>query len=195
MSDSPQRWWQWLLMYPTLAVAIFGAVPQYSQWITALKIGVPADKVDDAQEQDQAWVRNAACQRDRNIQTVSPIAETTYGIQMITCPDGDILLTLTPTQNPESAVSRWIITKQLFAQFASASISFAALAQENKALIPPGANPAAPMVIQLRVIDTTREGSTITRRIERSDQTCVDQSIDAYTGRMIAQKPALCTPH
>ncbi len=29
MDGSPQRWWQWVLMYPTIAVALAGAVPQY----------------------------------------------------------------------------------------------------------------------------------------------------------------------
>ena len=186
MSELPQRWWQWLLMYPTMAIALVGAVPQYYQWATAFHIGVPPAAVNDAQEQLQAWARNIACQQDRAIQSVRPTSKTNYGIELTPCPSGDILLTLTPNQNPDNPVSRWILTKNYFTQLASFSIVAPALAQDNT-------TPAAPPGT-VRVIDTVKQGTTVTRRVQRADNTCVDQTIDAYTGRLLDQKTAPCTP-
>ena len=40
-ADDSRKWWQWVLMYPAFAVALVGAVPQFAQWISALRIGVP----------------------------------------------------------------------------------------------------------------------------------------------------------
>src|SRR5260370_22276236 len=95
MSELPQRWWQWLLMNPTMAIALFGAVPQYYQWVTAFRMGVPSTAVNDAQEQLQAWERNLSCQHDRDVQSVKPSSKTNYGIELTPCPSGDILVTLT----------------------------------------------------------------------------------------------------
>jgi hypothetical protein len=185
MSELPNRWWQWLLMYPTMAIALVGAVPQYSQWVTAFRIGVPPAAVNDAQEQLQAWERNIACQRDRDIQSVKPTSKTNYGIELTTCPSGDILLTLTPIQNPDNPVSKWIVTKNYFTQLVRFSIIASAMAEDNRMQAAPPST--------VRVIDTMKGGTTVTRRVQRSDNTCVDQTIDAYTGRLLDQKTAPCT--
>jgi hypothetical protein len=57
MSEAPQRWWQWMMMYPTLAVALIGAVPQYSEWVTAAVKGLPifGNTKYAQQEMDKAW--------------------------------------------------------------------------------------------------------------------------------------------
>jgi hypothetical protein len=64
MDGSPQRWWQWVLMYPTIVVALAGAIPQYYQWITAIALGLsPFENVGDAQQQEKTWERNVSCPR------------------------------------------------------------------------------------------------------------------------------------
>src|SRR5580704_12800203 len=40
MDGTPQRWWQWVLMYPTIVLALGGAIPQYYQWISAAVLGL-----------------------------------------------------------------------------------------------------------------------------------------------------------
>ena len=55
MDGSPQRWWQWVLMYPTIVLALGGAIPQYYQWISAVAIGLsPFGDVGDGE-------RNFSC--------------------------------------------------------------------------------------------------------------------------------------
>jgi hypothetical protein len=184
MDGSPQRWWQWVLMYPTIAIALAGAIPQYYQWITAVALGLPIfSDVGDAQQQEKTWERNVSCLR--SIDHIKPSSSTNYSIDLVSCPTGDILVTLTPLQNPDQQVSRWIITKTLFTQVADAAPARRELAQVAAA---PAENADA-----VRVLDIKKLGANVVRRIQRSDNTCVDETIDAYTGRRVEQKQAPCT--
>jgi hypothetical protein len=102
--DGPQRWWQWMLMYPTIIIALAGAIPQYYQWMTAVALGLPfLSDVNDAQQQEKAWERNVNCVR--SIDHIKPTSSTNYSIDLVSCPTGDILVTLTPLQNPDQQVS------------------------------------------------------------------------------------------
>jgi hypothetical protein len=182
MSDLPKRWWQWLLMYPTLAIALAGAVPQYYQWAEALVTGIPSAELNNAKEQAKAWERNVGCLHD--IDHIKPSAHTNYSIDMVACPTGDILLTLTPLQNPDDPVSRWIVTRAFFTQIAATAQ--AETQAENSA-----ASSAAP--VPVHIVDIKIQGRTVIRRILMSDNTCVDETIDSYTGRRLSQVPAPCT--
>ncbi len=79
---------------------------------------------------------------------------------------------------------RWIVTKNLFSQSAQSLFSISAMAQD--------AVPSQPGSVQMRVLDTRKDGAVVMRRIQLSDNTCIDQTIDAYTGRRIDQKAAAC---
>ena len=154
------------------------------QWITAVAIGLPifAD-VGDAQQQEKTWERNVNCLR--SIDHIKPTSSTNYSIDLVSCPTGDILVTLTPLQNPEQQVSRWIITRVLFTQVAEAAPARLELAQAAGA---PPENPDA-----VRVLDIKKQGASVVRRLQRSDDSCVDETIDAYTGRRLDQKLAPCS--
>jgi len=183
-SKSSQPWWQWVLMYPTLAVAIVGAVPQYQQWLWAVVRGLPpGSDVSELQAQDSAWQQNVDCLT--RIQHVTPPSETPYAIDLLTCPSGDILLTVRPLNATAQAVSRWIITNKLFQTAATSGLISSAYAQ---------APTPAPSVAQpISVLDVRKVGSQVVRRVQLSNGTCVDQMIDSYTGRHLADKPAPCT--
>jgi hypothetical protein len=183
MSDSPQRWWQWVLMYPTAVIAIFAGIPQIYQWVAAITIGLsPFANVAEAQQQEKAWERNVGCLRA--IDHIKPSSSTNYAIDVVPCPSGDILLTLTPLQNPDQQVSKWIITRVLFTQVAESSPPRLELA------LAAGASGSPDSV---RVLDIKKQGSTVVRRIQLSDNTCVDETIDAYTGRRLDEKKAPCS--
>lgn len=182
----PARWWQWVLMYPALFIAMLGAVPQYFHWASAIQLGLsPFADVGGAEKQLDAWRRNADCLT--GIDHVRPKAETRYGIDLLTCPSGDILLTLTPPSGAGQAVSTWIITAELFSHTAQHGFLTTAFAQT-----PPKSTEE---LYSTRVIDVRQSGTLVTRRIQRSDGSCVDQTIDALTGRHIRQADAPCTKY
>ena len=183
MDKLPRKWWQWVFMYPTIVVALLGAIPQYYQWAEAAIIGLPlSGNVKVAQEQEMAWERNLDCLRA--IDHIKPGSSTNYSIDLVSCPSGDILVTLTPLQNPNQQISRWIVTRNLFSRSAQSIFSISAMAQE--------ARPQQGSPVQTRILDTRKDGAVVTRRIQLSDSTCVDQTIDAYTGRRTDQKTAAC---
>src|SRR6266566_5125797 len=160
MDGLPQRWWQWVFMYPTIAVALVGAVPQYYQWAAAATIGLPlSGNVRAAQEQEMAWERNVNCLRA--IDHIKPGSSTNYAIDLVSCPSGDILVTLTPLQNPDQQISRWIVTQDLFTRVAQSFFSTEAWAQ----------GPVSPLggAVQVRILDTKKNGSVVTRRVQLSD--------------------------
>ena len=190
MSDSPRRWWQWVLMYPTIVIALFAGLPQLYQWGSAVALGLsPFADVGDAQQQEAAWERNVNCLTAIN--HIKPNSTTLYSIDVVPCPSGDILLTLTPLQNPTQQVSKWVITQALFSETAMSLFSSPAYAQGTGTGTgaPPAASPTAE-----RVVATKTQGSTVIRRVELSNNTCVDQTIDALTGRRLSEQPAPCTP-
>ena len=184
-SPKPKRpWWQWILMYPTLAVAIVGAVPQYQQWVWALVRGIPlGSDVTELQDQDSAWQQNLDCLA--RIAHITPQSETPYAIDLLACPSGDILLTVKPINTSVQAVSRWIITNKLFQAPTRSAWIPSAFAQTPA----PSPNTAQPE----RVIDVRKDGSQVIRRVQLSNGSCIDQVIDSYTGRHLGDKPAPCT--
>lgn len=182
-ADDSRKWWQWVLMYPAFAVALVGAVPQFAQWISALRIGAPpGSNVADLKAQAAAWERNLKCLAE--IERIKPASGTPYAIDLLICPGGDILVTLIPTHDPRAQTSRWILTGELLrpgGQFA---------------LIPSAVAQAAPVPAPqaTRVVAVKKVNDLIVRRVLLSDSTCEDQTINAYTGRLVGTKRAPCNP-
>jgi hypothetical protein len=179
------KWWQWMLMYPTLAVTVVGAFPQYKQWIAAISIGIPVGSdVDFYRQQSEAWDRNGECLQNAAIDRLKPVSETNYAIEILACRSGDILVTMIPIQNPDAAEHRWIVTKDLVQHHAQFSLIAPAFAEA------PTAPQPAPQAT--RVVGVTRAGDLIIRRVQLTNGTCEDQTINSYTGRLLGRKRAPC---
>jgi hypothetical protein len=183
MDAQPQHWWQWLLQYSALPIAllttisgIVGALLASGfTWPVAYDKGAKRAEV----EQLDAWGRNHDCLgAEHNVKLSS---QTAYAIDLQACPSGDLLIQLTPLHNPDQKVFRWIITKDLFKPPAQFALSSAAWAQ------------GAPAAKSTTVLDIKKSGSTITRRVQLSDSSCVDEKIDGLTGRLVGQTKAPCT--
>jgi hypothetical protein len=134
------------------------------------------------QESDKAWDRNLDCLT--NIEHIKPNANTKYVIDLVPCPSGDILVTLTPLQSPGTHISRWIVTTDFFSDVAQFSLVGTAAAQDSSAGSP---NP-------VRIIGIKKSGSVVTKRVQFPDNSCADQTIDSYTGRQLNQQKASCSP-
>jgi hypothetical protein len=92
IADSPKskasdklKWWQWLLMYPTLAVAILGAVPTVMQEIQAIKIGVSYNQVPYAISNDALFAKNVECFKQTG-QTITLSDNTS--VEAVVCQSG-----------------------------------------------------------------------------------------------------------
>ena len=50
-----------ILLYPTLAIAAIGAIPQYIQVFKAMTWDVPVNSVNSAEREHNLWVKNVDC--------------------------------------------------------------------------------------------------------------------------------------
>ncbi len=186
MPKLPFKWWQWLLMYPTLAVAIIGAIPQYQSWWQAHKLKVPANRVSQAEEQLALWNKNAECTKKEipySIKTIrNELIETTV------CPSGDMLVKL---QKPDkqTADSRWIGFDTFGDTNMAAYDPFAKEAYAKE--IEKGTNLYAQIVAILCQYRDAK--GFIVRRVRLANGQCQEEVINPYTGATTI-RPAHCTP-
>ena len=177
------RWWQWVLMYPALLIAILGAIPKFSEMTTAVVQGLSPFVSQRQQEQLEAWKRNSSCALA--VDNIKPKSRTDYEIALLPCPSGDILVTLTDPRNPANKIQTWIITGDLFSRTAGLLLH-PALAQ----IIRVQQNRPYPV----RVLGIRTQGTVVTKRVQLSDNTCEDETIDGLTGRQLSAKNAPCSP-
>lgn len=99
------KWWQWILMYPTLLVAIIGAIPKYSDWIRAFVWQIPTGTVELAKEQLRLWNDNFECSKEKDVECIETPAN--YKIGAIVCPTGDVLVKVDSPEE-KNPFYRWI---------------------------------------------------------------------------------------
>lgn len=183
MDAQPQHWWQWLLQYSALPIAILTTISGLVGALLASGVTWPIAFLQGTKqaevEQLEAWGRNHDCLgAEHNVKLTS---QTSYAIDLQACPSGDLLIQLTPLHNPDRKVFRWVITRDMFKPSAQFALSSAAFAQ------------GTPTTTTSTVLDIKRTGSTITRRVQLSDKSCTDEKIDGLTGRLLGQTKAPCT--
>lgn len=179
----PWRWWQWFLVYPSFAIALLGAIPQYANVIKGLIIGVSASKVPDAVLQNRLWEKNAAC--DPLLREVT----TRQGIVVAVgaCQSGDIQVNL---QYPDGTKRiRWIPFEGLEPPPIASSLPgiSTAAAQEPPASTSSPSDPG-----EMRVICQQRIGKAKLLRKIQSGAGCFEEIINTYTGVIEETRPIPC---
>ena len=134
-------------------------------------------------ETSEAYERNLACLSGSEITHVRPQTKTSYSIDLVPCPSGDILITLTSLINQNLQKSDWIITRDLFPHITLRSM--ATVAQST------GAPPPRDGAVQ--IVDIKKQGSVLTKRVRLANNTCVDETVDTFTGRLMSRSPAPCS--
>jgi hypothetical protein len=178
-------WWQWILMYPTLLVAISGSIPTLINVFYSIKLDVPVDEVQIAREQNKLWTKNFECARTSPIYW-SEVDERGIKIGVTVCPSKDVLVAVNGKIQPSY---RWIgfntfdQTQQIANLFMPAAIASELpspihLVQSNEKHI----------VLCQKKLSNTR----ILRRIKKQDGQCFDQTIDTATGKVIKEVSAQC---
>lgn len=179
-----EPWWLLVLMYPTLAVSLIGAVPQYSQWAWNLWHGYAiGSDVATMKAKLAAWTRNRTCV-EGTVEHIRPRSETTYTIELTPCPSGDILVTVIPDRDPDLQNSDWVFTRDILRQ--------SGLSAVGRALAQPKEGSGGERSYVTRVLSVTTTGNTVVRRVELSNNSCEDQMIDGYTGKLVSRQPAPC---
>ncbi|MGB3403876.1 MAG: hypothetical protein WBA77_14405 [Microcoleaceae cyanobacterium] len=178
-------WWQWILMYPTLIIAILGSVPTAINIFESIKLDVPLDEVQIAKEQIKLWNRNFECARTSPTHW-SNVDENGVKIGVIVCPSKDVLVSV---NGNIQASYRWIgyHTFDPIQQSTNFLISAAVAAEINN---PPQVvknDNSHTVLCQKKLPD-----HKILRRVKAADGRCFDQTIDTATGKVIKEALVKC---
>ena len=184
--NSSMKWWQWMLVYPTLAVSLLGAIPTIMEAVKAFDKGVPFGMSGDADEQNRLWRANFECAQKVQFQTIRTKRNVEIG--SVVCESGDVLLKGKLPETDDYKY-RWVswnaITHDKHAGF---SLFGSAYAAEE-----PGAAFArvqhAPNVICQR---WAGKGQLL-RRVA-TNKICVEELINTYNGRVMRTSPVPCQP-
>lgn len=189
--DPPKRWWQWLLVYPGLAVSIIGAIPTYMEAFKSYNLGVPFGSSFDAQEQTRLWQENFECAKKANFSTT--INKNNVEIGSTVCESGDVLLR---GKRPEWNLPqlRWVSWDEVAPSDKTSKdfhtlfyINNLAYAGESDRLV---LTQAPTSVLCQRWVGPGR----LLQRIG-TNRGCFDQVINTYNGWIISIRQAPCNPH
>lgn len=181
-SSSPKQWWQWLLLYPSFAVALLTAGPQWYDKINGYRLGVSSGH--EAERQAALWQKNASCVGLNSNGYVSP---SKVAVDATICNSGDILVRAVTPQKAE--IYKWLALDDVV----SARKSGGGFIPTAEAATLPLAQPSLSFAILQTVLCTKSDGRYLTRRVQTSDG-CFDEVIDTFTGALVSRRPAPCVP-
>ncbi len=78
--DKSRKWWQWVLMYPTLGIALFGSVPTLVQFRDSVTFRVPFGSTAEAKRQNELWKANFDCARTVKGKTITTKINTQVSV-------------------------------------------------------------------------------------------------------------------
>jgi len=181
-SGTQLKWWQWVLMYPTLAISLLGSVPTASQLYSSQRLKVPFERVPAAKRQNELWATNFECARNAKTEAVTNGLNTQ--VSATVCPSGDVLVAVQPPDS--SPVLRWIDVKALVQQSPQVAglLLGEALAANDRIVVA-----QAKSVLCQRWLVNGR----LMRRVTDEKGNCFDEVVNTYTGVLESRVPAQCS--
>lgn len=108
-AETQQRWWQWILLYPTLGVSLLTAAPDWIDKAKAAYLEVGKDSYKAALRENELWQKNTTC-------AAAPYAW--YGnpkevrVDATICDSGDVYVRAT---SPDGQVkAEWVAVDDMF---------------------------------------------------------------------------------
>jgi hypothetical protein len=185
--------WQSILVYPTLAIALITAVPQWIEKYQAHRLNVAQDRLQEALKQSALWQRNLSCSAAPFAWYNSP---NDVKIDATICNSGDIFVQAVTPDNKR--FMRWLALDDVVVKIApsEASVIPTASATTLSGLAPFGlSRPAAPMFHRAQTATVLCQKFLDSRRLLRRVQTpegCFDEIVDTFNGTVVEKKPAPC---
>ena len=171
-----------ILLYPTLAIAAIGAIPQYIQVFKAMRWDVPVNSVNSAEREHNLWVKNVDCGGGADLLEAS-LADNTRVVARV-CPSGDVLVKVKRVTGEESY--RWVPleeAKSKDSKLAALIGISTAVAQE--------VTPAPIRLAQACQHWQDQAKGILVRRIREGGQ-CYDETVNTFTGQVVSRRPVQC---
>ena len=103
-APKPTTWLQYAIVYPTLLLALGGAVPTVIREVKSWRLGVRSSQLELVQEQQRLWERNLPCIEHQGIWEVD--GPDGLVVRVSLCRTGDVLLRYHDNEWPP--VYRWV---------------------------------------------------------------------------------------
>ena len=186
----PMKWWQWFIVYPTIATSFFAAIPTVANYGKSLTLGVKASEVSDAESQNKLWIKNADCLL--NTKGLSIKTPQAFEVAATVCPNGDILLAGRRADS-ESQRLRWVPISDVVPPLGNAtsanvdgfSLISSAIAGERRSTIVAQAG---------QVICQHWVGQGMLLQRISTPGGCFDQVVNTFNGVVVSRQNAPCTP-
>ena len=207
-SGKPKRFWQWLVIYPSLAIAVLTAVPEWINAGTAFMNGLKPSQMAEADTQSKFWSRNLKC-----TESVFEWVENPQNVKVdgTICPTGDIMVRIeVPNQDGHYKGSiRGILIDDILKQTQISSLlplQLPSLVSTAHAAVKPNAplvqkpsirtlanrvlaqNSKFAVVVCQKFMSDKR---TIKRHVKVSGQ-CYNEFVDTYTGNIKRRQKTSC---
>jgi hypothetical protein len=191
-SARPTKWWQWVLVYPGIAIAILGSIPTGIGIVNSYLHDVPFGSWAEAQKQNELWQKNSECLKSS---TFTPIRNRdNVEIWSVVCESGDVLL---EGRRPswELPQKRWVAWNEIapdrspgkvFANALSVVVS-QAHADESDIKVQSGRIRLAQSLMCQRWV-----GNGLLLQRIATPRGCYDQIVNTYNGWVVSNHPAPC---
>ncbi|NJO41402.1 MAG: hypothetical protein HC769_00495 [Cyanobacteria bacterium CRU_2_1] len=190
----PNRWWQWVIMYPALFLSLVGNIPHIPNLVTAFQQGVPPNIAQEMREQAQLWEKNMKCLGQQRSVAESQADELAISVTL--CPTGDMLVSIDDAdpQNIKSVklIRHWVeFNAQSENPFSNILIPSAIAATLDN---PPQSDYPLNTSTELAQVTVVCQKSLgegrILRRLRHEDGSCFDEVVNTFTGEVISQTAA-----
>ena len=186
----PMKWWQWFIVYPTIATSFFAAVPTVTNYWKSFTLDVKPVEVSDAETQNKLWVKNAACLiNGKGLSIKTPQA---FEVAATVCANGDILLAGRRADSQDQR-QRWVPLSDVvppLAPTADAHVDLFSLIPSAMA-----GERHLTMSAQVEKVLCQRWVSQgmLLQRVETSNG-CFDQVVNTFKGVVVSRQAAPCAP-
>lgn len=181
----PSKWWQWVILYPTLAISFLSAAPQWVDKAQAMFNGV--EDIKFAEQQRKAWQDNMTC-------SAAPFdwysTAENLKVDATICNSGDIFVRVATPK--KGNFYQWVLLNSIVKDEQTASLPFisSAHAAGNATWHAEGSYQVAQnatVVCQAFLPD----GRTIKRHLNMG-QACFDEYVDTFTGQVTRREQVQC---
>ncbi|MEO0912704.1 MAG: hypothetical protein AAFY59_06925 [Pseudomonadota bacterium] len=194
--SGPKTWWQWLLVYPTLVVAVISAAPLWKDLAFAFWYDTDVAQTDLYRKQAEFWSTHQECTASSFQWVENP---EKVKVDATICGNGNIFVRIRTPDN--RTVSQGIYIDDLIKAAEAASgisdlpqfwgAAYAAAPGEAAGAPRETPWPRVAQNAQVECQSPASDGRHVVRRIRVADE-CFDETVDTFTGVVTETIPVNC---
>lgn len=185
-SSGPNKWWQWILIYPTLAISVASAAPEWVKTYKAFSLGVSKEQVASTDLQSALWRKNFDCTQSPYEYFENPAK---VKVDATICKTGDVLVRYF---TPDSRSGEYFVSiRDVVEKSGNLASVFDAsfIATAHAARLTPKAMPTQGSA---NVICQRFDDDRYVVRHVSVDGVCYDERIDTFTGSIVDRRQTSC---